>query len=118
MAKEKAEKPKNANTTDVYGDITTRMTEQVDRYAGPYDGTLIRFDYTYDDAGQRYDSGKKIKRRYYTYAAIWIEDQDRWYLTGNGNLSREYKNGDLMALLASGRVRRAQVASVLDTFKA
>ena len=90
----------------------------MDQYSGPVNGTVIRFDYTFDEQGLR-EYGRKIKRRYYTYTALWIEGQGKWYVTGIGSgLSREYAHSALMALLSSGKVRRAQVATEFDTFMA
>ena len=104
--------------TEVYAETAARLAEQIDLHSGPEDGTVVRFDYTFDGEDERNDWGKKIKRRYYTYVAVWIRDAAKWYLTGVSNgLPRELKNDDFMVTLASGKTRRVQVATVFDKIK-
>lgn len=108
-------KKKDKNTV-VLADAVTNLREQIDLNSGPEDGTVVRFDYTFESKGKT-DYGRKVKRRYYTYAAIWIADTNCWHLTGRGNLTETQNNREFMALLASSSARRVKVATVLDAIK-
>lgn len=99
------------------GNAGAALREQVALWGGPSDLTVVRFDYTFDDKGQT-DYGRKIKRRYYTYVAIWIADQGKWYISGiNDSIRRYQTNADFMALLASEKTKRAEVATAFEGFK-
>jgi hypothetical protein len=88
------------------------LREQVDIRKGPADKTLITFEYAYD-------LGVKPKKRdYYTFIAVWIEKQGKWYVSGVGNgVPRECDNDSLMKIIAGGHVKSASVATALETFK-
>lgn len=102
----------------VMPDLGPVLREQVAQYQGPSDGTVVRFEYTFDSKGQRDDYGKKRRRRYYTYVALWVDDASKWYLTGlSGALAREMKHTDFMTLLATENTKRAEVVVGWDGFK-
>ena len=108
MAKANPEKSGNASAI---------LREQVEQWGGPSDLTIVRFHYTFDDMGQT-DYGRKIKRRYYVYTAIWIADQGKWYITGvSDSVRRTQTNSEFMALLASEKTKRAEVAVAFEGFK-
>jgi hypothetical protein len=89
------------------------LREQIEQRKGPSDKTVIVFEYTYDDV-----TVKKRRRTYYTFVAIWIEQQGKWYCSGlGGGVPREPSHEELMKILASFRVKKASVAIDFDRFK-
>ena len=96
--------------------LAEEMREELSKWQGPADNTVVRFEYTFDSEDARYDNGKKVKRRYYTYVALWIADM--WYISGvNDSVTRRQSHQAFMTMLASEKVRRAEVAAVFEGFK-
>lgn len=94
-----------------------KLRETLRAYEGPSEGTVVKFEYTFTRDGDRDENGKKVKRQYYTYIALWVAD--KWFLSGRheGSLSRVMTNHDFMTLLAGEQVRSADVAVEFDSFK-
>jgi len=92
------------------------LREQVSAWGGPSEGTVVRFEYTYDEKNRRYENGKKIKRNYYSYVAIFVAD--KWYVTGiTDGVRRIQSSAEFYALLASDKVKSADVATAFEGFK-
>lgn len=111
--------------SDIVDDTTTDasalLREQVEERQGPPDGTVVRFEYVYNrrDYDQHIErTGSAAGYTTYEYLAIWIEEQEAWYLTGkDDNLARTQTNETFMKNLASRRTLRAESASGWTQFK-
>lgn len=89
------------------------LREQVEQRKGPSNKTIITFEYTYNEPTE-----KKRQRKYYTFVALWIADQAKWYVSGlGGGVPRESTHDELMKILASWRVKKASVATHFEQFK-
>ena len=103
----------STNTTDIADSASDVLRQHVEDRKGPSDKTVIVFEYTYDES-----TVKEKRRTYYTFVALWIEGQGKWYCTGlGGAVPREPTHEELMKVLASWRVKRASVAIEFDQFK-
>jgi hypothetical protein len=89
------------------------LREQVEARRGPDDKTVIIFDYVYDL------SVKKKHRTVYTFVAVWIEAQNKWYVTGEaGNIiGNSATHENLMTTLAKPNVIQATVVTEAEVFK-
>lgn len=89
------------------------LREQVETRRGPDDKTVVVFDYCYDL------KVKKKKRELYSYSAVYIASQDKWFISGinTGVVPRDIGHLEFMTLLSKPNVITAQVAVAFETFK-
>lgn len=93
---------------------TALLREQVDLRQGPDDGTIVSFSYVFDL------ETKKKHRKAYTYVAVWIEEQGRWYLSGlnaRGHLGETLEHTAFLGVLARPNTRKAWVMTGRERFK-
>jgi hypothetical protein len=107
--------PSSESLTIIDPHASDVLREQVEAQNPIDDGTIVTFEYTWQ-IGDDYENVKKSKRRYYTYAALWISGS--WHVTGNNNsLPRNYDHAQFVKMLATPNVRRAAVATKFEGFK-
>jgi hypothetical protein len=110
MANEEKKKSKIAEAAEGLSAVDSLNAAMV--VAGAYipEGTVVKFDYTFDHYGEDAKS--------YTYVALWVPAQSRWYITGqSGAISREMTNPELAKILASPATRSAITMVDGESFK-
>jgi hypothetical protein len=107
---EESKKKKSTEAAEAISAVDSLNAAMV--VAGAYipDGTVVKIDYVFD---HRDEDAKS-----YTYIALWVPDQSRWYITGQGGgISRELTNPDLAKILASPSTRSAIAMVDGESFK-
>jgi len=86
-----------------------RRALRKNRASGWRNGTVIRFKRTWHNDDR---SGPIVRNaRSYTYAAIWIEATQRWYVTGKGAAdAREFDTQRLLSYLNQPETSDVRIA--------
>lgn len=89
------------------------LREQVDAKKGPDNGTVVTFDYVFDL------ESKPKHQKVYTYAAIWIADQNRWYLSGASRsaIGEVHEHDAFISIIARPNTKKAWVLNGKARFK-
>ena len=94
-----------------------RRALKKNRASGWRNGTVIRFRRTWVHSDDR--PGFSVRNpRTYTYAAVWIEATQRWYVTGKGAAdAREFDTQRLLSYLNQPETSDVRLATAWERIK-
>jgi hypothetical protein len=90
-----------------------RRALKKNRASGWRNGTVIRFRRTWHNDDR---PGLSVRNpRSYTYAAVWIEATQRWYITGKGAAdAREFDTQRLLSYLNAPETSDVRIATAWE----